>query len=137
MRTHAEWNVETHIFSATGPTSAPTRDFISSAALLVNVIARISKGLTPWSWIRCAIRCVSTRVLPDPAPAMISSGPSTWVTASRWTGFSPSRRSSSKGAMTTPTYRPSVTGRDGSEGDVGGLHDLGGAAGSLLEGPVE
>ena len=47
MRTHAEWNVDTHIFCATGPTSASTRDFISSAALLVNVMARISNGLTP------------------------------------------------------------------------------------------
>src|ERR687898_1559018 len=88
-RTHAEWNVDTHIFSATGPTSAATRDFISSAALLVNVMARISNGLTPWSRIRWAMRWVSTRVLPDPAPATTSSGPSAWVTASDWTGLSP------------------------------------------------
>jgi hypothetical protein len=47
MRTQAEWNVDTHILDATGPTSAATRDFISSAALFVNVMARISKGLTP------------------------------------------------------------------------------------------
>ena len=44
IRTHAAWKVDTHIFSATGPTSAPTRSFISSAALLVNVMARISNG---------------------------------------------------------------------------------------------
>ncbi len=44
MRTHAEWNVDTHIFWATGPTSAATRCFISSAALLVKVMARISNG---------------------------------------------------------------------------------------------
>ncbi len=42
MRTQAEWNVDTHIFSATGPTRAATRCFISSAALLVKVMARIS-----------------------------------------------------------------------------------------------
>src|SRR5437762_13183000 len=42
-----------------------------------------------------AMRCVSTRVFPDPAPATISSGPPGWVTASRWTGF---RSSSSDGA---------------------------------------
>ena len=36
-----------HIFRATGPTNASTRPFISSAALLVNVMARISNGLTP------------------------------------------------------------------------------------------
>ena len=41
--------MDTHIFSATGPTNAPTRVFISSAALLVNVMARISNGLMPWS----------------------------------------------------------------------------------------
>ena len=46
MRTHAEWNVDTHIFWATGPTSRATRSLISPAALLVNVIARISNGET-------------------------------------------------------------------------------------------
>jgi TRAP-type mannitol/chloroaromatic compound transport system permease small subunit len=30
-----------------------------------------------------------TRVLPEPAPAMTSSGPPTWLTASLWLGFSP------------------------------------------------
>ena len=50
MRTQAEWKVETHIFSATGPDQrAPTRCFISSAALLVKVMARISNGETPSS----------------------------------------------------------------------------------------
>ena len=41
------------------------------------------------------MRWVSTRVLPEPAPAMTSSGPSGWVTASSWTGFSPSSSGSS------------------------------------------
>ena len=45
MRTQAEWNVLTHIFRATGPTSATTRSRISSAALLVNVMARIRIGI--------------------------------------------------------------------------------------------
>src|SRR3954468_18643884 len=93
MRTHAEWKVETHIFSATGPTRAPTRCFISSAALLVKVMARMENGEAPSSPISHATRCVSTRVLPEPAPATTSSGPPGWVTASRWTGFSPARRS--------------------------------------------
>src|SRR5215213_1988477 len=93
MRTQAEWNVDTHIFRATGPTRAATRPFISSAALLVNVMARISKGDTPWSLISHATLDVSTRVLPDPAPATISSGPPGWVTASRWTGLRLARRS--------------------------------------------
>ena len=47
MRTHAEWNVDTHIFSATGPTKSATRVFISPAALFVKVIASISNGEMP------------------------------------------------------------------------------------------
>src|SRR3954454_16353229 len=87
MRTQAEWKVDTHILRATGPTRDATRPFISSAALLVKVMARISKGETPWSLISHATREVSTRVFPEPAPATINSGPPGWVTASRWTGL--------------------------------------------------
>ena len=49
MRTHIEWKVDTHIDLARGPTSASTRSFISPAALLVKVMARISPGCT-WRW---------------------------------------------------------------------------------------
>ena len=38
------------------------------------------------------MRLVSTRVLPEPAPATMSSGEPAWVTAARWAGFSPSSR---------------------------------------------
>ena len=38
------------------------------------------------------MRWVRTRVLPEPAPATISSGPSPWTTASRWAGLSPDSR---------------------------------------------
>src|SRR5215210_7396228 len=93
MRTQAEWNVDTHILRATGPTRAATRPFISSAALLVNVMARIWNGETPWSLMSHATRLVSTRVFPEPAPATISSGPPGWVTASRCTGLRLARRS--------------------------------------------
>ena len=55
------------------------------------------------------MRCVRTRVLPEPAPATMSSGPSTWVTASAWTGFSPSRSGSWAGLMGHPTYWPPRT----------------------------
>ena len=41
MRTQAEWNVLTHILRATGPTRPATRSRISSAALLVKVMARM------------------------------------------------------------------------------------------------
>ena len=44
MRTHIEWNVDTHMDRARGPTRLATRSFISPAALLVKVIARISPG---------------------------------------------------------------------------------------------
>src|SRR4051794_22349421 len=93
MRTHAEWNVDTHMRSATGPTRAPTRCFISSAALLVNVMARIENGDASSSPISHATRWVSTRVLPDPAPATTNMGPPGCVTASCCTGLSPARRS--------------------------------------------
>src|SRR5215213_2600718 len=73
MRAQAEWKVITHMARIARPTSSSTRSRISDAALLVKVIAR---------------------VLPDPAPARISIGPSPWVTASRCGGFRPSRRSS-------------------------------------------
>ena len=101
--------MDTHIFSATGPTSAPTRCFISSAALFVNVMARISNGLTPWSRMRWAMRCVSTRVLPEPAPATISRGPSRWVTASALDRVQPPEQGVVGGAHDRPPYKPPVT----------------------------
>ena len=69
------------------------RSRISPAALFVKVIARIACGSTPASPIRRATRCVRTRVLPLPAPASTSSGPSPWRTASRCGGLRPSSRS--------------------------------------------
>src|SRR5438270_13728016 len=91
IRTHAEWNVDTHIAFARGPTNAETRSFISPAALLVNVMARIAPGDAARSAISQAIRWVSTRVLPEPAPATMSSGPPWCRTATRCCGLSPSR----------------------------------------------
>ena len=68
------------------------RSTISVAALSVKVTSRIwSAGTTPVS-IAYAARRLTTRVLPEPAPAMIASGPEVAVTASRCEGF----RSSSK-----------------------------------------
>ena len=52
------------------------------------VIARIASGAVPCS-IRRATRWVRTRVLPLPAPASTSNGPSPWRTASRWGGLRP------------------------------------------------
>ena len=81
MRAQAEWNVITHIARVRGPTSISTRSRISCAALFVKVIARISPGFALPVRMRCAMRCVSTRVLPEPAPASTSSGPLSWSTA--------------------------------------------------------
>ncbi len=47
IRTHIEWNVDTHIANARRPTRSTTRSFISLAALLVKVMARISPGWAP------------------------------------------------------------------------------------------
>ena len=72
-----EWNVPSQgIPSAAPPRSWPTRSFISRAALLVKVTARISFGRARCVHSRCAMRVVSTRVLPVPAPASTSTGPS-------------------------------------------------------------
>ena len=78
MRAQAAWKVETHMVAATGPTRSTTRLFISAAALLVKVMARISYGPACRLSIRYAMRWVSTRVLPEPAPASTSSGPPSW-----------------------------------------------------------
>src|ERR1700738_220040 len=69
------------------PISRSTRSAISAAALLVKVTARIESGATPFSRISQAMRAVITRVLPEPAPARISRGPSVASTAARCSGF--------------------------------------------------
>src|SRR5579875_2837997 len=66
------------------------RERISSAALLVNVIASNEKGERPFSRTSQAARCVRTRVLPEPAPATTRSGPPGCVTAAYCAGLSPS-----------------------------------------------
>src|SRR6478672_2893398 len=87
MRPQAAWNVITHAARAGGPTRRSTRSRIAAAALFVKVIARISGGFAPAAASRCAMRRVSTRVFPEPAPAITSTGPSVVRTASRWAGL--------------------------------------------------
>ena len=87
-RAQSEWNVPIATSRACSPTRAMMRARISAAALLVNVTARICHGLTPSTPIRYATRWASTRVLPEPAPARMSSGPSVVVTARACSGFS-------------------------------------------------
>ena len=90
--TQIAWKVPSHGMPSAGwPSRSATRVFISRAALLVKVTARISFGRALPVESRCAMRAVSARVLPVPAPASISTGPSSVSTASRCGGFSPSR----------------------------------------------
>ena len=63
------------------PTMAAIRSFISLAALLVKVRAIMDDGSIPLS-IMAAIFHVSTRVFPEPAPAIIIEAPLTHLTAS-------------------------------------------------------
>src|SRR3972149_3013375 len=95
IRTQREWKVEisgrgADFFDAGLPlpaNNATARARISAAAFLVNVTARIRSGLTPCR-ISAAMRYVTTRVLPVPAPASTSSGPASVRTAAHWAGFS-------------------------------------------------
>src|SRR5438445_4548947 len=106
MRPQAAWKVRIQIARAVRPSIRSRRSRISPAALLVNVMARISLGLTPQARMRWATRWVSTLVFPEPAPAMTSSGPSVCSTASRWASFSPARWSfGSTGACTEDIHR--------------------------------
>src|SRR5262249_28034891 len=68
-----------------------------AAALLVKVIARIDPGWALRSEISQAIRRVSTRVFPEPAPATTRSGEPSWTTAARCGSLSPSSSSSAEG----------------------------------------
>src|ERR1019366_1361717 len=95
MRTQNEWNVLRLGAESSGTSSskATTRSRISRAALLVKVTASTADG-GAWRVVRmCAMRWVMTRVLPLPAPARISKGPSMWLTASRCCALSPLRKS--------------------------------------------
>ena len=90
--TEIEWKVPIQgIPSTVAPSSIPTRSFIARAALLVKVTARISFGRARPVVSRCAMRAVSALVLPVPAPASISTGPSSASTAARCAGLRPSR----------------------------------------------
>ena len=91
-RLHRPWKVPIHMPRTVTGSIADRRVSISLAALLVKVTASTPPGET---WPVCssqAMRVVSTRVLPEPAPARISAGTAGSVTAARCSGFSPCRR---------------------------------------------
>ena len=68
-------------FTIFSPNILERRSFISLAALLVNVTAKILRGRIPFLIIY-VIRVVKTFVFPEPAPASISKGPFVVCTAS-------------------------------------------------------
>ena len=72
------------------PTIDAILSFISPAAFLVKVRARILPGSTSFA-SRSAILLVRTLVFPEPAPATISTGPSVQLTAFLCSSFSPSK----------------------------------------------
>ena len=82
-RTPSAWKVQISTSPAALPTRPRARSRISAAALLVKVMAAMRLPSTP-VWIRRAILCVMTRVLPEPAPASTRQGPRRWLTASCW-----------------------------------------------------
>src|SRR5438309_1849298 len=70
------------------------------------------------------MRWVSTRVLPEPAPATTSNGPPGWTTASAWSGLSPVRRSWAGLTIARPML-PTGCDAPGQEVTVlGGVEDL-------------
>src|SRR5437773_2210297 len=92
-----------------------TRSAISTAAFSVKVRASTSSGRARLDEMRCAMRRVRTVVLPVPAPAMISRGPSPWSTASRWRPERPSRTRSSEARTAVsmaPVWHAGVRGED-------------------------
>ena len=86
-----EWNVPNHIFSIGKLSISETLFFISFAALLVNVTAKIWPGVAS-CWIkRCNNLNVNTLVFPLPAPAKIKLDPFIFSTACLCWKFNKSR----------------------------------------------
>jgi len=82
------WKVPPHTFPGRAcAVSRAARASISWAARLVKVSRSTRSGGVPDSMSR-ATRHARVHVLPVPAPATTSNGPSPWVTASRWAVFS-------------------------------------------------
>jgi len=115
------------------------RSFISRAALLVNVTARMRRRSTPLSSTRCRYRSVSTRVLPVPAPATTATAePAAW-TAALCSSVSFKRRplspparparnagtsgSAPRGKDRNPRTACACTGRDRRDGPRAGRHE--------------
>ncbi|MNF60365.1 hypothetical protein D3C84_419810 [compost metagenome] len=96
------WKVPIHMPRTPSPITFSTRPRISAAALLVKVTAMMEKGEQRSTCISQAIRCTSTRVLPEPAPASTSRLLRGAATASLCLSLSPSSRVET--SITTPVY---------------------------------
>ena len=77
---------------------ASSRVSISLAALLVKVTAMTPPGESWPVWISQATRVVSTRVLPEPAPARMRAGSGGSVTAASCSGLRPSSKREGRSA---------------------------------------
>ena len=103
---HRAWKVPILTFRpSSAPTRATIRSRISPAALFVNVTARIRHGATFRTPTRWATRWATTRVLPDPAPARMRSGPSVVVTARACSGLRRARIRASSSARSSDAGR--------------------------------
>ena len=85
------WKVPIQSGADGSPSWVSMRWRISAAALLVKVTARMPCGETPSTCTSHSTRCVSTRVLPLPAPASTSVGSSGALTACRCASLSGAR----------------------------------------------
>src|SRR5919202_422014 len=109
QRAQSAWNVPTdRPLASWPPTSASSRSRSSRAALVVKGTAGMLYGKTFCASSKYATRWTITRVLPEPGPARISSGPSTCETASRWNAFSPARWCSARPALALVVVMPAV-----------------------------
>ena len=70
--------------------SAAVKAALERASLDGDKVEKIFMGCVPCA-MRCAMRCVNTRVLPEPAPATTNNGPLGCTTASRWSGLRAAR----------------------------------------------
>ncbi len=104
-RLHKPWKVPIHMPRTGSGSMLSNRVTISLAALLVKVTAITPPGEICPVWISQAMRVVSTRVLPDPAPARINAGQAGRVTAASCSGFKPRSNGEEEG-------RESVAGAD-------------------------
>ena len=85
------WNVRA---VTPGRPRARSRSTISPAAFSVKVTTSTWSGGTASVAIAYAVRRLMTRVLPEPAPARMATGPRVAVTASRCSGSRSERRAS-------------------------------------------